>query len=116
MRRGDRVGIMSSTRYEWTLVDYALWYAGAVPVPIYETSSAEQVEWILSDSGAVGVFLEGPKHAAVFEEVRGTGLMAANDRIAARIEAELSSSTITLSATVSRALRIGRVNAKMTAS
>ncbi len=69
---GDRVGIMSSTRYEWTLVDYALWYAGAVPVPIYETSSAEQVEWILSDSGAVGVFLEGPKHAAVFEEVRGS--------------------------------------------
>jgi long-chain acyl-CoA synthetase len=68
---GDRVGIMSSTRYEWTLVDYALWYAGAVPVPIYETSSSEQVEWILSDSGAVGVFLEGPKHSAVFEEVRG---------------------------------------------
>ncbi len=68
---GDRVGIMSATRYEWTLVDYALWYAGAVPVPIYETSSAEQVEWILSDSGAVGVFLEGPRHVAVFDEVRG---------------------------------------------
>lgn len=66
---GDRVGIMSSTRYEWTLVDYAIWYAGAVPVPIYETSSAEQVEWILSDSGAVGVFLEGTKHKAVFDEV-----------------------------------------------
>ncbi|TXH43304.1 MAG: long-chain fatty acid--CoA ligase [Actinobacteria bacterium] len=67
---GERVGIMSATRYEWTLVDYALWYAGAVPVPIYETSSAEQVQWILSDSGAVGVFLEGAKHVAVFEEVR----------------------------------------------
>src|SRR3712207_7219059 len=46
---------MSKTRYEWTLFDYAAWYAGAVPVPIYETSSAEQVEWILSDSGARAV-------------------------------------------------------------
>ena len=69
---GDRVGIMSRTRYEWTLVDYALWYAGAVPVPIYETSSAEQVEWILSDSGAVGVFLETTKHIEVFDSVPGS--------------------------------------------
>ncbi len=68
---GDRVGVMSATRYEWTVVDYALWYAGAVPVPIYETSSAEQVQWILSDSGAVGVFLEGSAHRAVFDEVAG---------------------------------------------
>lgn len=66
---GERVGIMSRTRYEWTLVDYALWYAGAVPVPIYETSSAEQVEWILGDSGAVAVFLESDKHKAVFDQV-----------------------------------------------
>ncbi len=69
---GDRVAIMSSTRYEWTLVNYAIWYAGAVSVPIYETSSAEQVEWILSDSGAVAAFLEGPKHLAVYEEVGGS--------------------------------------------
>lgn len=66
---GDRVGIMSSTRYEWTLADYAIWYAGAVGVPIYETASAEQVEWILSDSGAVGVFLEDDRQRAVFDEV-----------------------------------------------
>ena len=66
---GDRVGIMSRTRYEWTLVDYALWYAGAVGVPIYESSSAEQVQWILSDSNAVGVFLESAKNRAVFDEV-----------------------------------------------
>ncbi len=65
---GDRVGVVSSTRYEWTLVDYAIWYAGGVTVPIYETSSAEQVEWILSDSGAVAVFLEGDRHKAVFDE------------------------------------------------
>ena len=49
---------MSRTRYEWTLVDYAIWAAGAVTVPIYETSSAEQVEWILGDSGARAVFAE----------------------------------------------------------
>jgi long-chain acyl-CoA synthetase len=67
---GDRIGVMSSTRYEWTLVDYAIWYAGAISVPIYETSSTEQVEWCLSDSGAVGVFLEGPRHLAVFEEAK----------------------------------------------
>ena len=55
---GDRVAIMSHTRYEWTLVDYAVWTAGAVVVPIYETSSAEQAEWVLSDSGARVVIVE----------------------------------------------------------
>lgn len=59
---GDRVGIMASTRYEWSLVDFALWFAGAVPVPIYETSSPAQVAWILGDSGAVGVFAEAAPH------------------------------------------------------
>ena len=68
---GDRVGLMSRTRYEWTVVDYAVWYAGGVTVPIYETSSAEQVEWILSDSHAVAVVLESEKHAEVFAEVSG---------------------------------------------
>ena len=52
---GDRVGLMSKTRYEWTLTDCAIWFAGAVTVPIYETSSSDQVQWILGDSGAVGV-------------------------------------------------------------
>ena len=66
---GDRVGLMSRTRYEWTLVDYAIWFAGGVTVPIYETSSAEQVQWILSDSGAVAVVLESEKHAATLAEV-----------------------------------------------
>jgi long-chain acyl-CoA synthetase len=55
---GDRVALMSHTRYEWTLVDYAVWIAGAVVVPIYETSSAEQAEWILSDSAARFVIAE----------------------------------------------------------
>jgi long-chain acyl-CoA synthetase len=57
---GDRVAIMAKTRYEWTVLDFAIWYAGAVPVPIYETSSAEQVDWILSDSAAVAIIVETP--------------------------------------------------------
>ena len=55
---GDRVALMSHTRYEWTLIDYAIWTVGAVTVPVYETSSAEQAEWILSDSGARACFVE----------------------------------------------------------
>jgi len=67
---GDRVAIMSKTRYEWTLSDFAIWTAGAVAVPIYETSSAEQVAWILSDSGASAIILETPAHEATLGEVR----------------------------------------------
>lgn len=67
---GDRVALMSKTRYEWTLCDYAIWAAGAVAVPIYETSSAEQVQWILGDSGAVAVVVETESHAATVESVR----------------------------------------------
>ncbi|MGH1562632.1 AMP-dependent synthetase/ligase [Mumia sp. DW29H23] len=60
---GDRVAILARTRYEWTQVDYALWWIGAVPVPIYESSSVEQISWILSDSGAVGCVVESDEHA-----------------------------------------------------
>jgi long-chain acyl-CoA synthetase len=67
---GDRVALMSKTRYEWTLVDYAIWCAGAVTVPVYETSSAEQVAWILGDSGARAVVTEDPGHVARVAEVR----------------------------------------------
>src|SRR6201999_418047 len=55
---GDRVAIMSHTRYEWTVFDYAAWSVGAVVVPIYETSSAEQAEWILNDTAARAIFVE----------------------------------------------------------
>ena len=70
IERGDRVGLMSKTRYEWTLIDFAIWAAGGVTVPIYETSSAEQVHWILSDSGAKGVFVETDAHHAEVDAVR----------------------------------------------
>jgi long-chain acyl-CoA synthetase len=67
---GDRVALMSKNRYEWTLFDFAMLSIGAVVVPIYETSSAEQVEWILSDSEAEVVVVETAAHAAIVEQVR----------------------------------------------
>ncbi|MEO3924916.1 AMP-binding protein [Micromonosporaceae bacterium B7E4] len=67
---GDRVALMSRTRYEWTLVDYALWSIGAVTVPVYETSSPEQLGWMLSDSGAVGCVVETAEHAAMLADLR----------------------------------------------
>jgi long-chain acyl-CoA synthetase len=77
IQAGDRVCLMSKTRYEWTLFDFAIWYAGGVTVPIYETSSAEQVEWILQDSGATGIVIENDAHGALVDQVRSStpGLM-----------------------------------------
>ena len=68
---GDRVGLMGATAYEWTLCDYAIWAAGAVTVPIYETSSAEQVAWYLGDSGAVGVFCAEAGHRDLVRSTLG---------------------------------------------
>ena len=69
IQRGDRVAIMAKTRYEWTVLDFAIIYCGAVTVPIYETSSAEQVRWILSDSGAVALIVESPSLAQLAKPV-----------------------------------------------
>jgi len=66
---GDKVGLMCKTRYEWTLIDFAMWFAGAVLVPIYETSSPAQVRWNLSDSGSIAVIVETADHFARFDEV-----------------------------------------------
>ncbi len=68
VRPGDRLALLSRTRYEWTLIDYAIWTAGAVTVPIYETSSVEQISWILTDSGATGIFTETAAHASSARE------------------------------------------------
>ncbi|MCW2780980.1 MAG: AMP-dependent synthetase and ligase [Marmoricola sp.] len=67
---GDRVALISKTRYEWTLIDYAIWFAGAATVPIYETSSSEQVEWILGDSETRAVVAETPEHTSRIKEFR----------------------------------------------
>ena len=70
VQAGDRVALMSHTRYEWTLIDYALWTAGAIVVPIYETSSAEQAEWILANSEARAVIAETDAFAAMIGGAR----------------------------------------------
>ncbi|WP_374977801.1 long-chain fatty acid--CoA ligase [Microbacterium trichothecenolyticum] len=67
---GDKVGFIARTTYEWTLVDFALFYAGAVMVPIYETSSSAQITWNLTDSGAIAVITELPDHSARVAEAR----------------------------------------------
>ncbi len=64
------VAIMSRTRYEWTLMDFAIWFAGGISVPIYETSSASQMEWILSDSDTVALFVENDDHIQRFEQIK----------------------------------------------
>ncbi|KKX96871.1 AMP-dependent synthetase/ligase [Microbacterium sp. Ag1] len=68
---GEKVGFLARTTYEWTLVDFALFYTGAVMVPIYETSSPSQIQWILEDSGAIALIVESPEHFARVDEVRG---------------------------------------------
>ncbi|HEY1839243.1 MAG TPA: long-chain fatty acid--CoA ligase [Mycobacterium sp.] len=69
VRPGDRVAIFSATRYEWAILDQAILAVGGVTVPIYETSSAEQVRWMLTDSGAVLAFAETDAHATMVGEL-----------------------------------------------
>ena len=66
----DRVALISRTRYEWTVMDYAIWFAGAATVPVYETSGAEQIGWILADSGARAAVTETADHSSRVKEVR----------------------------------------------
>jgi long-chain acyl-CoA synthetase len=69
VQAGDRVSIFSATCYEWAILDLAILSVGAVTVPIYETSSAEQVRWVLQDSAAVLTFAETDAHAAMVTEL-----------------------------------------------
>lgn len=69
---GDRVAIFSRTRSEWTIADYAIWYAGAITVPIYETSSAEQVQWMMQDSHVIATFFEASRTLYPFNEIAST--------------------------------------------
>ncbi|MDR0945602.1 MAG: AMP-binding protein, partial [Bifidobacteriaceae bacterium] len=70
---GDRVAIMGRTSWDWTRLDLALWFAGAVPVPIYQTSSPEQVAWILGDAGVRFVFADDDEMADTIAEARAAG-------------------------------------------
>lgn len=66
---GDKIGLICKTRYEWTLIDFAAWFAGAFLVPVYETSAPAQIQWILTDSGANWLIVETEEHFARFDEV-----------------------------------------------
>lgn len=70
LKPGEKVGFICKTKYEWTLIDFAIWYAGIVMVPIYETSAPEQIRWILDDSEAVAIIVETAEHFTKFDEVR----------------------------------------------
>jgi long-chain acyl-CoA synthetase len=70
IKPGEKIGFMCKTRYEWTLVDFATWFAGAVLVPVYETSAPAQIQFNLADSGATAVILENADYYAKFDEVR----------------------------------------------
>jgi long-chain acyl-CoA synthetase len=71
VKPGDRVALLSATRYEWPIIDFAIMSVGALTVPIYETSSAEQVKFVLGDSGAVLAFAETDAHAEKIEALTG---------------------------------------------
>ncbi|GAT86422.1 long-chain fatty acid--CoA ligase [Paenarthrobacter nicotinovorans] len=84
---GDPVAVLSRSSFEWTLVDFAIWMAGGVTVPIYETSSASQIEWILADSGARRIFVEdAAKAALVHSVVEKSGLLGEDPVAIIRME------------------------------
>lgn len=73
VKPGDHIAFIGQTSYEWTLVDFAIWFAGAVMVPVYETSSAKQIAWIIEDSGAKGLITHRPEHDEKLAEVGDIG-------------------------------------------
>ena len=72
IKPGNAIALMSSVRYEWPLIDFAAFYAGAIVIPIYETSSPSQIDYVLKDSGAIALILENGNMAARFKEVKGS--------------------------------------------
>jgi long-chain acyl-CoA synthetase len=66
---GDKIGLICRTRYEWTLIDFAVWFAGAILVPVYDTSSPHQIQWDLEDSGSIAMITENAEHFSRFDEV-----------------------------------------------
>jgi long-chain acyl-CoA synthetase len=79
VQSGDRVALLSATRFEWTLFDFAIWAAGAVSVPIYDSSSPDQIRWIVEDSGAVLAIGESAHHTSAFADI-GVDALAMDDR------------------------------------
>ena len=109
IKPGQAIALMSKTRYEWTMIDFAIWFAGGVSVPIYETSSPSQIEGILTNSDAVAVFIEDDTHAARLEKVN-----APNIKNVWRIDSEDFTALHKSGASVSDAdLETARTNAEL---
>ena len=70
VEQGDRVVLLSNTRYEWSLLDFAIWAAGAASVPIYPSSSLSQIQWIVEDSGAVLAITESREHSELVAHLK----------------------------------------------
>jgi long-chain acyl-CoA synthetase len=69
IEKDQKIAVYAPTRLEWTVIDFAIWAAGGVTVPIYETSSAEQIEWIVQDSGAVAIFIASDELKETYDQV-----------------------------------------------
>jgi long-chain acyl-CoA synthetase len=69
VEKGQSIAVYAPTRIEWSVIDFAIWAAGGVTVPIYETSSPEQIEWIVQDSGAVAIFIASADLQATYDKV-----------------------------------------------
>lgn len=70
IEQGDRIALLSATRYEWSLLDFAIWAAGAISVPIYPSSSLSQVQWIIEDSGSVLAITETREHSELVQHLK----------------------------------------------
>lgn len=92
VRPGSGVAILAKTRYEWTVLDYATLWIGAATVPIYQTSSASQIEWILSDSEATHIFYESDLHLSNIESIRAAVPQLTHVASITSVLAELSAS------------------------
>ena len=90
VQAGDRVALLSATRYEWTLFDFAIWAAGAATVPIYDSSSQGQVSWILEDSEAVIAIVETGAHEQLFQDAPSSlkAVMQINDGAVEKLTAQ----------------------------
>ena len=119
MQKGDRVALLSETRYEWSLLDYAIWAAGAVSVPIYGSSSVSQVRWIIEDSGAVFAISETPDHTDLMKhlELDSEGNPALKDSTSQlRRILEINSSAITTLKFEGRSISDEEVQARIDAT
>ncbi|WP_082091708.1 AMP-dependent synthetase/ligase [Corynebacterium argentoratense] len=119
VQKGDRVALLSETRYEWSLLDYAIWAAGAVSVPIYGSSSVSQVRWIIEDSGAVFAISETPDHTDLMKhlELDSEGNPALKDSTSQlRRILEINSSAITTLKFEGRSISDEEVQARIDAT